>query len=107
MNKGLKIILITLVVLAAAGGAAYLAFGRAGDAYLSMIPTDAKGIAKVDLRAIIKDSGMTSGQQQALLQRLSGDDDMDASGIGIDLTKPLFGFVSQSGYFAIAAKVND
>lgn len=109
MTKGIKYTLIALVVAAAAGAIAYFAFGGSADAYLSVIPKDAQGIAKLDVRALIKKSKMTDEQQQEVLKRMSDQigEETDMSDPGIDLSRPLYGFVSQSGYFAVVGKVSD
>ena len=107
MKKRVRVILIVLAALVVAGVAAFLIFGRGGDGYLSMIPKDAKGIVRLDLRSIIKKADMSSDQLQTLMKRLTDDDATEMTEVGIDLSKPLFGFVSQSGFFALAGKMHD
>ena len=47
MNKGIKYTLLTLVAAAAVGTGAYFAFGAGSEAYLNIIPKDAKAVAKI------------------------------------------------------------
>lgn len=107
MNKRLIIILVAVAAMAVAGVIAFLTLRGGNDAYLAMIPKDARGIVKIDLRSIIKRSGITSDQLQTVMQRLAKDDATDVTTAGIDLSKPLVGFVSPSSLFGIAGKVDD
>lgn len=107
MKKYLKQTIAAVVIAAVAGVGGYALLSGGSDKYLNIIPKDAQAVGRLDVHALLKQAKLSDEQVQQLGSRISGTDDQQELDLGLDLSQPIYGFVSSSGYFGMTASVAD
>ncbi len=93
-------IIITLVAMVCT-----FALRGSSDAYALTLPSDANAIVRMDAKAFLQDADLSLKEIIQLWCRNQQSDDNQQ--VGIDMQRPIYAFASPSGYFGIAAAVND
>ena len=106
MNTKTKVLLVTVLVVAAAAVGAYFIFRSSSTAYLKALPKNVIALARLDVKEFMDDADLSQEEIAQLSQRLSLSDDEHTT-IGLNLTRPVYGFASQDGYFGVLAAVAD
>lgn len=78
---------------------------RDNKVYLSLLPHDATAVARLDLKGLVGEAGLTAEDELRLAQRFLNID--DASECGVDFRLPLYAFASASGNYGCIGAVAD
>lgn len=104
MKKKILYPIVGCAVAVVVALSAYFIF-KGSDSYLNVLPQNATAIGRVNLMAVLQDADLTAQESLQLFQRyLNSDNDEQ---LGINLTKPVYAFVSSSDYIGLAAAVSD
>lgn len=98
---------ITIAIVALAAAGAFFLFSRGGvDAYATAIPQNSSAIACLDVKALVREADLSVSDEMGLLRRYFHTTD-EAGTAGLDLTRPVFAFVSEEGNVGLVARVKD
>ncbi len=102
MNKKRLLFILVIVLLIVAAIALYLfRTNRPDDAYQSALPAQTKALASFDALSLASQIGLDEKDLARYLKWFGPD------GLGVDLTRPIYGFVSQDGYLGLLAPLSD
>lgn len=97
--KGRKFyVVLGLVIVAALGMVLYLNL-RPDNGYRSAIPRDAKAVMVLDFTQTAQNLGFTVKDLLLHYDKMSN--------VGVDFTKPLYGFVDQNGFMGLVASISN
>ena len=95
-------IIITLVAIAIT----FFALRKSNKAYLNALPQDALALARLDVKTLLDEAKLTKEETAEILQRYSLPEG-NATDIGLDLARPVYGFAAKDGNFGLLAAVAD
>ena len=99
-----KVILIAATLITAIGAGTYFYMKNAGNAYLNVLPDNAVGMARIDVKTFLDEAEMTVAD---CVKSLEKSQDVDVQKIGLDLSRPAYAFASASGNFGFVASMDD
>lgn len=102
--KKSKILLIVLPLIAAIGAGTYFYVRLTSNAYLNVIPIDAVGVARIDLKTSLEEAELTVAD---CVKMLESSQDVDAENLGLDLSRPAYAFASATGNIGFVAAMDD
>ena len=103
--KGNKIFWFLLTVIVAAGAATFFYLQGGAVTYVNVIPKDATAIGRFDCIAFLREADLSAKEIAELIRRkMTADEEQE---LGISVRKPVYGFVTRSGYAGLVAKVED
>jgi len=106
MNTKSKALLLSVLAVVVAAVGAYFIFRNSSTAYLKALPKNVIALARLDVKEFLDDAELSQEEIAQLSQRLSLSDEEFAA-TGLDLTRPVYGFASQDGYFGVLSAVAD
>lgn len=102
MNKTKTLIAVAAIAALAAG--AYYAFSGKGSDCAETIPADATAIVRFDVKRFLHDARLSNKEGVELLTRLTK---MEDAALGLDLSTPVYGFVTKEGNIGMASMVTN
>ena len=105
MTTKSKFFLLGIIVAAAVAVGAYFIFRGSPMAYLNALPQDAVALVRFDAKAVLEEADLTQEECSRLFQKLAYSDEENAQ-IGIDLSRPVYGFAAQKDNFGLLAAVS-
>lgn len=103
--KRIRHILLLLAGILVASLVSYIIIKGNADLYLRAIPMDANAIAKIDFNCFVRDSKLSAVEKLQIVQSWFKKD--NAANIGLDLERPVYGFVSANGNVGFVASVRN
>lgn len=103
--KGNKIFLLLIAVIVAAGAATFFYLRGGSDDYANVIPKDATAIGRFDCIAFLREADLSTREITELFRRMMNTEEGNTP--GISPRKPVYGFVTRSGYAGFVAKIDD
>ena len=103
-KRTLQSLLVLVLAVAALAGAFLLFNSRKSDAYMQVVPKDARVVGRMDLKALMKSVELDAEEVSSALQLRSAD---EVAHLGIDLTRPFVGFLARGDYMGFAACVSN
>ena len=94
-KRTLQSLLVLVLAVAALAGAFLLFNSRKSDAYMQVVPKDARVVGRMDLKALMKSVELDAEEVSSALQLRSAD---EVAHLGIDLTRPFVGFLARGDY---------
>lgn len=103
--KGHKIFWLLIAAIIAAAAGAFIYLQREVATYVNVIPKDATAIGRFDCVAFLREADLSAREiVQLIRQKMNADEEKE---LGVSPSKPVYGFVTRSGYVGIVAKVED